>query len=150
MIRLFPYTVFIAIMFAVGFSAAAWSVPGEWYAGLQKPWFNPPAWVFGPVWTVLYVLIGIAGAAGWNSPARTPLTALWAVQLLFNGAWSPSFFAMQRPGLALAVVLALLAAILAFIVLAWRPARWAARLFLPYALWVSFASILNVAIVALN
>lgn len=150
MTRLIPYAAFIAVMFAIGFTASAWSVPGEWYASLEKPWFNPPNWIFGPVWTVLYVLIGIAGAIGWNSAARGPLTTVWVVQLLLNGAWSLSFFAMQQPGLALAVVLALLAAIIVFAALARRPARLAAILFLPYAAWVSFASVLNAAIVYLN
>ncbi len=150
MMRLLPYAVFIAIMFTVGFTASAWSIPGEWYATLEKPWFNPPNWVFGPAWTFLYILIGIAGAMGWNSAARGPLTALWGVQLLLNGAWSLSFFAMRQPSLALAVVLALLAAIIAFAVKAWSPARIAALLFLPYAAWVSFASVLNASIVYLN
>lgn len=150
MSRLVPFAVFIGLMFAVGMTAAAWSVPGQWYADLQKPFFNPPNWVFGPVWTLLYVLIGVAGAVGWNSGARAPLTALWLVQLVLNGAWSIVFFRLQQPELALVVVLAMLAAILAFVIRAWDPARLAALLFLPYAAWVSFASILNAAIVVLN
>jgi benzodiazapine receptor len=150
MSRILPHIVFIALMFAVGFTAAAFSTPGEWYAGIAKPWFNPPGWVFGPVWTLLYVLIGIAGAVGWRSAAGSRLTMLWTVQLLLNGAWSIVFFRLQNPEGALLVVLALLASILAFIAIAARPAPIAALLFVPYAAWVSFASILNFAIVRLN
>ena len=150
MTRFLPHAVFVGSMFAIGFTAAAFSIPGEWYASLAKPWFNPPNWVFGPVWTLLYVLIGIAGAIAWRSAAGNVLTALWAVQVLLNGAWSIVFFRWQNPEGALAVVLALLAAILAFIAIAARPAPLAALLFVPYALWVSFASILNFAIVRLN
>jgi tryptophan-rich sensory protein len=99
---------------------------------------------------VLYVLIGIAGGIAWLSPARFPLNGLWIAQALLNGAWSIAFFRMQSPALGLVVVLALLAAILAFIALAWRPVRTAALLFIPYALWVSFATLLNATILAMN
>jgi tryptophan-rich sensory protein len=148
--RFIVFAAFILAMFAIGFSAAAISIPGEWYASLAKPFFNPPNWVFGPVWTVLYVLIGIAGGIAWLSPARFPLNGLWIAQALLNGAWSIAFFRMQSPALGLVVVLALLAAILAFIALAWRPVRTAALLFIPYALWVSFATLLNATILAMN
>jgi len=148
--RFLAFATFILAMFVIGFSAAAVSVPGEWYAGLSKPFFNPPSWVFGPVWTVLYVLIGIAGGLAWLSPARFPLVGVWIAQALLNGAWSIAFFRLQSPAFGLLVVLAMLAAILAFIVLAWRPARAAALLFIPYALWVSFATLLNATILAMN
>jgi tryptophan-rich sensory protein len=150
MTRFLAFAAFILAMFVIGFSAAAVSVPGEWYAGLSKPFFNPPNWIFGPVWTVLYVLIGIAGGLAWLSPARFRLTGLWIAQALLNGAWSITFFRLQSPAFGFVVVLAMLAAILAFIVVAWRPARAAALLFIPYALWVSFATILNAAILAMN
>jgi translocator protein len=150
MTRILPYIVFIALMFAVGFTAAAFSTPGEWYASIAKPWFNPPSWLFGPVWTALYILIGIAGAIAWRCAAGSALTLLWTMQLLLNGAWSIVFFRWQNPEGGLVVVLALLASILVFIAIAARPAPLAALLFVPYALWVSFASILNFAIVRLN
>ncbi len=131
---------------AIGFLTA----PGEWYAGLAKPSFNPPNWLFAPVWTVLYILIAIAGwrifehhRGGW------PMKIWWA-QLVLNFAWSPAFFAAHRIGVALAVILTLLATILAFIATAWRQDRVAAWLFIPYAAWVAFASALNAAILALN
>jgi tryptophan-rich sensory protein len=148
--RFLPFVAFILAMFVIGFSAAAISIPGEWYAGLAKPFFNPPNWIFGPVWTVLYVLIGMAGGIAWLSPARGPLTGLWRAQAALNGAWSIAFFRMQSPAFGLVVVIAMLAAILAFIALAWRPARASALLFIPYALWVSFATLLNATILAMN
>jgi len=148
--RFAVFAVFILAMFAIGFSASGVSVPGEWYAGLSKPFFNPPSWVFGPVWTVLYVLIGIAGGIAWQSSARWPLTGLWIAQALLNGAWSIAFFRMQSPASGLVVVLAMLAAIVSFIVIAWRPTRAAALLFIPYALWVSFATLLNATILSMN
>ena len=125
-------------------------MPGGWYAGLAKPSFNPPAWIFGPVWTMLYMLIAFAGwriferdRAGW--PMR-----LWWAQLALNFLWSPVFFAAHRIGLALVVILLLLAAIFAFIAASWRQDRLAAWLFAPYAAWVAFASALNGSLYLLN
>jgi tryptophan-rich sensory protein len=131
---------------AIGFLTA----PGQWYAGLAKPAFNPPDWLFSPVWTVLYALIAVAGwrtferdRGGW--PMR-----LWWAQLGLNFLWSPTFFAAHLIGLALLVVFLLLAAVVAFIILSWRQDRVAASLFAPYAAWVAFASVLNAAIWLLN
>jgi tryptophan-rich sensory protein len=131
---------------AIGFLTA----PGAWYAGLAKPPFNPPDWLFAPVWTVLYVLIAVAGwrtferdRSGW--PMR-----LWWAQLVLNFAWSPVFFTAHQIGVALAVILLLLAAILAFIGASWRQVSVAAWLFVPYAAWVGSASVLIGAILALN
>jgi benzodiazapine receptor len=131
---------------AIGFLTA----PDEWYAGLIKPAFNPPNWLFAPVWTTLYVLIAVAG---WRTFERNrggwPMRLWWA-QLVLNFLWSPVFFAAHRIGLALLVILLLLAAILAFIIMSWRKDRVAAWLFAPYAAWVAFASVLNGAIWLLN
>jgi benzodiazapine receptor len=126
------------------------TLPGEWYAGLAKPPFNPPNWIFAPVWTLLYVLIAVAGYRSWQRGPRAPATTLWFVQLALNFLWSPVFFGLHRPAAALAIVAALLVAILAFIVVSWRGDRVAALLFAPYAAWVAFATLLNAAIVALN
>jgi tryptophan-rich sensory protein len=111
--------------------------------GLAKPSFNPPPWVFAPVWVVLYALIALAGwrsferdTAGW--PMR-----LWWAQLGLNFLWPPVFFAAHRIALALVVILLLLAAILAFSALSWRRDRVSAWLFVPYAAWVAFASVLE-------
>jgi tryptophan-rich sensory protein len=141
---------FLVLVIGGGLAIGYHSAPGEWYAGLAKPSFNPPGWIFGPVWTVLYVLIAVAGwrtferdRGGW--PMR-----LWWAQLALNFLWSPAFFTAHRIGLALAIVLLMLATILAFIVASWQQDRLAAWLFVPYSAWVAFASVLNGAIFALN
>lgn len=126
------------------------NLPGPWYEALQKPWFNPPNWLFGPAWTVLYVLIAIAG---WRTFERRPTgTAmkLWWAQLVLNFSWSPVFFTLHSIGLALVIILAMLAAILGFVAVTWNRDRAAALLFVPYAAWVSFAGALNAAIWLLN
>jgi tryptophan-rich sensory protein len=123
--------------------------PDGWYAALAKPSFNPPNWVFAPVWTLLYALIAVVGGRTFERGARAAL-ALWAAQLALNFAWSPLFFGLHRPAVALVVVAALLVAILTFIVARWRADRISALLFVPYAVWVSFATLLNAAIAVLN
>lgn len=125
------------------------NLPGEWYAGLNKPSFNPPDWVFGPVWTALYVLIATAGWRVWLRRDRTSM-ALWWSQLALNFAWSPVFFGMQRIGLALLVIVALLGAIAGFMIAARNTDRVSSLLFAPYAAWVAFAAVLNAALAALN
>jgi translocator protein len=118
---------------------------GQWYADLSKPGWTPPNWLFPPVWTVLYIMIGVAGWLVWTTPheSRTLLLALWSAQLLLNAAWSYIFFGRHEIALGLIDILALLAFIAAFIVIAWPVNRAAAWLFIPYLLWVSYASALN-------
>lgn len=141
--------VFIVLTLAGGIAIGLTSAPGAWYRALIKPSFNPPDWIFAPVWTVLYVLIAIAGARTWVR-GRDGSLWMWFVQIALNFLWSPIFFRAHDIGLALTVILALLAAILLFIMLSWRRDRLAALLFVPYAVWVAFASILNAAIWRLN
>jgi translocator protein len=131
---------------AIGYATA----PGEWYAELEKPAFNPPDWLFAPVWSVIYVLIAIAGWRIWIAARESAAMAFWWAQLGLNFLWSPVFFAWHWIGLALVVIAAMLAAILAFIAAAWPRDRAAALLFLPYAAWVGFATLLNAAIWLLN
>jgi tryptophan-rich sensory protein len=125
------------------------TAPDAWYAELEKPFFNPPNWLFGPVWTALYVLIGIAGwrihRAGDGQMAR-----LWWMQLAVNFLWSPVFFAAHQIALALLVILVMLALILALVVLAARRLPTVAWLLAPYLLWVAYAALLNGAILVLN
>jgi len=141
---------FLALVVGGGLAIGFLTAPGEWYAGLAKPSFNPPNWIFGPVWTALYVLIALAGWRTFERDRSGWPMKLWWAQLALNFLWSPTFFAAQRIGLALAIVLLMLAAIVAFIVTSWRRDRVAAMAFVPYAAWVAFASILNAAILALN
>ena len=141
---------FLVAVVSGGLAIGYLTAPGEWYAQLTKPGFNPPAWVFGPAWTVLYVLIAVAGWRVWRrEPGGWPMR-LWWTQMVLNFSWSPVFFSAHRIGLALIVVLLLLAAILAFIATVWRRNRVAAWLFAPYAAWVAFASLLNASILRLN
>jgi len=114
-----------------------------WYASLLRPPAAPPNWVFGPVWTILYVMIGIAGWLVWRrTPATRPLR-LWGWQLAANACWTPAFFALHSPPLALAVCLVLLV-LIGLTMLAFRPIRSAAAwLMAPYLVWTCFATYLT-------
>jgi tryptophan-rich sensory protein len=148
-----PYltlALFVVLVLGGGTLIGFMTLPGDWYAELVKPSFNPPNWVFAPVWTLLYLIIAIAGWRTWQRGSRTaPMTA-WFIQLGLNFIWSPVFFGAHRIGLALAVIVALLAAILSFIVTAWPRDHVASWLFVPYAAWVAFATLLNAALWHLN
>lgn len=141
---------FFVLVLGGGLAIGAATAPGAWYAGLTKPSFNPPNWIFAPVWSALYVMIAIAGGRAWTADHGRPLMRLWWTQLALNFAWSPIFFSAHSLDLALGVILLLLIAILAFIAKAWRHDRIAALLFLPYAAWVAFAAVLNGALWLLN
>ncbi len=130
---------------AIGFSCP----PGDWYSHISKPRFNPPNWVFSPVWAVLYVLIAVAGWRTWENGSSLAF-AVWLAQLAINFAWSPTFFRAHRGDAALALILALFTSILLFICLQWSVDRLSALLFVPYAVWVAFASVLNASILSLN
>jgi len=137
---------------ALGASVTATSVD-TWYAGLVKPSFNPPDEVFGPVWTVLYVLMGVAAWRVWRSAdrdtTRGPLT-LFALQLAINLGWSVVFFGLHKIASAVATIVVLDVAVLVTM-LAFRAVdQVAALLMLPYVAWVAFATLLNVAIWRLN
>lgn len=127
----------------------------SWYPTLQKPAWNPPNWIFGPVWTILYGLIGLASWLIWRkrgeqeSQARSAL--IWyGLQLGLNFLWSVIFFALRRPDLALLEIVLLWGAILVTVVKFARIDRLAAGLLIPYQLWVTFATVLNAAIWWLN
>ena len=144
--------VFLLVVVGGGLAIGALTGPGEWFLQLRKPSFNPPNWLFAPVWTLLYVLIAVAGWRVWRR--RDELGPLpmrfWVAQLLLNFLWSPVFFGAHRIGLALGVIVVLLLGILAFIVSTARRDGTAALLFVPYAAWVSFATALNAAFLVLN
>jgi len=128
--------------------------PGSWYDMLVKPSFNPPSWVFGPAWTLLYILMGISlylVLMAWRkgTEVRIPLI-LFGIQLALNALWSFLFFGLQSPATGLAGILVLWVFIVATIVTFFRVSRPAAFLLLPYLAWVSFASLLNYAIFILN
>lgn len=121
-----------------------------WYAGLVKPSFNPPNWIFGPVWSTLYAMMVLSFWRVLLREASLFAISVFIVQMALNGFWSVAFFAMHDIALALGVVLVLEALILLTIFLFGRIDRLAAWLLAPYALWVGFASILNAAILSLN
>ncbi|MFA9459948.1 TspO/MBR family protein [Thiohalorhabdus methylotrophus] len=140
------------LVLAAGGQATATSV-ATWYPTLHKPAFNPPAWVFPPVWTALFVLIAIAGWRVWRrfrAARRSLALALFVVQLVLNLLWSVLFFGLRSPGAALVEILFLLAAIVASLAVFARVDRWAAVCFVPYAVWVAYAGVLNGMIWALN
>lgn len=149
------FLAFLAASFAaaaVGGIATASGVR-DWYPTLNKPSWTPPSWLFGPVWTVLYACIAIAGFLAWRKAgyggARWAML-LFALQLILNAAWSWLFFGLRQPGWALAEIVLLWAAILATTVAFFRISAPAGLLFVPYLLWVTFAAVLNGAIWRLN
>jgi len=134
----------LAVFAAAAVGAVASADAATFYAQLTKPSWAPPAWVFGPVWSVLYTLMGVAAWLVWRSP-RPARGALWlfAAQLAANALWSWLFFAWHLGALAAVEVLVLLALIAATVLAFRRRSRMAAWLLLPYLLWVSFASLLT-------
>jgi tryptophan-rich sensory protein len=147
-----PLLAFVFLSLLVGGTATFFTEPSipTWYAGLTKPSFNPPNWVFAPVWTTLYVLMGIAAARVWKQTGFGLGIQFWGAQLVLNFLWSAIFFWQHRIGLALADMAALWLLILATLVLFWRRDRLAGLLFVPYLAWVSFAFALNLSIWQLN
>ncbi len=126
-------------------------VPG-WYKQLAKPTWNPPGWVFGPVWSALYTMIGISAWLVWRKVGLSlePVWVFFALQWLFNTLWSVLFFGWHAPGWALVDISLLWLSILATLVAFFRVTNAAGWLFVPYLLWVSFALVLNATIWHLN
>ncbi len=146
----------IVICELVGVIGGLFTAPAiaTWYNLLRKPSFNPPAWVFGPVWTALYLMMGVAAflvwRKGWGNAQVKVALVVFGLQLLLNFLWSPVFFGMRSPLGGLLVIVPLWGAILATIVLFARVSVPVAVLMVPYLLWVSFATVLNYALYLLN
>ena len=146
---------FIILCLAVSSAGGAITATSvdTWYQTLEKPSFNPPDWVFAPVWTALYILMGLAAWRIWRfkSIANTvKALSIFGVQLGLNLSWSILFFGLQRVDLALIEIFILLATIVLNAILFWRIDRLAGLIFVPYVLWVTFATILNASIWLLN
>lgn len=141
--------VFLALVLGAAYFGMTY-LPGPFYAALQKPAWTPPNEIFAPVWTVLYVMIALAGWIAWRAQGFGPLLWLWLIQLGLNGAWSYFMFGEKQITSALVDISVLWLAILTFIVVAWPVRRSAALLFVPYLLWVTFAAVLNLEIWRLN
>jgi tryptophan-rich sensory protein len=127
--------------------------PGEWYRGLRKPWFQPPSWVFAPVWTGLYALIAASGYRVWSappSPDRTRALGFWGAQLGLNAAWSLLFFGKHDPRAALIDIGLLRVSIDAYTRSAVKVDPAAGWMMAPYRSWVTFATVLNAEIVRKN
>jgi tryptophan-rich sensory protein len=145
--------VWIALCFAaagLGSIATALGLDG-WYRDLAKPAWTPPGWLFAPVWTVLYLLMAVAAWRVWlRVGLRSAAVGLFLAQLALNVGWSWLFFGLRQPGWAVAEITLLWLGILATVLAFWRTDRLAAAMLWPYLAWVSFASILNVAIWRMN
>ncbi len=152
-IKLFASIVICQLAGVVGSFFTISAIPG-WYAELAKPALNPPNWVFGPAWTTLYLLMGVAlfliWQKGWRERRVKTAVAVFAVQLLLNTLWSIVFFGLQSPGWALLNIVALWVAILWTIIVFYNISKPASYLLMPYILWVSFALYLNYSIWVLN
>lgn len=150
-IRLITSIVICQLAGVIGSLFTSPAIPG-WYASLTKPAFNPPSWLFGPVWITLYLLMGIALFLVWQKGiSKTHLGMIFFIaQLLLNALWSYLFFGLQNPFIALIEIAFLLAFIILTIVYFWSVSRPASILLIPYALWVAFASVLNFSIWWLN
>jgi benzodiazapine receptor len=154
--RLATYAAWIAaceLAGVLGGIATAPAIP-TWYAGLVKPPWTPPGWLFGPVWTALYALMGIAAARVWirHRVTRTGRISLAAfvVQLVLNAAWSFLFFELHNPALGFVDIVVMWGVILTLVVWWWRLERPSSLLLVPYLAWVSFATTLNAAVWRLN
>jgi tryptophan-rich sensory protein len=138
-----------AVVAGIGMSGGG----GDWYQNLTRPALNPPGWVFGPVWTLLYLLMGVALFLVWSrvgEPGVNLAVGVFALQLVLNALWTPAFFGMQSPWMGLLVIVPLLALIAFSTALFWRIRPLAGILLLPYLGWVGFATYLNYAIWWLN
>ena len=147
--------VWLGLCFGTAYLGSVFTTPSipTWYASLVKPSWTPPSWVFGPVWSLLYIMMALAAWLVWRrdglTPAVIPIT-LFLVQLALNGTWSILFFGLHKPGAAFAEIIVLWGAILATLVAFWRCVRAAGWLMVPYLAWVTFAAVLNYALWQLN
>jgi translocator protein len=146
---------FIAVCFAVAGSGSVFTTGSvrEWYPMLRSPSWTPPSWLFGPVWTILYLMMAIAAWLVWRRRGLVDVRSslgLFAFQLILNAAWSPLFFGLKNPLAGLLDIIPLWAAILATLISFWKIAPAAGVLLIPYWFWVSFATALNFAIWKMN
>lgn len=147
--------IWMAICLAVMLSGALTTAPAiaGWYADLRKPAWTPPAWLFGPVWTALYLSMAVAAWLVWRRRHETRVAiplGLFTVQLILNAAWSPLFFALRHPAAACVDIVLLWSGIVATLVAFWRVCAIAGGLLVPYCIWVTYAAALNFTIWRLN
>ena len=145
----------LSLPFVAGSIGSYFTIPSidSWYQTLNKPIFSPPDWVFGPAWTILYVLMGISFYLVWSSKSsknKNQAVKLFLIQLTLNASWSIIFFGLHNPSFAFINIIALWIVIYMTIRAFTTPSKTAAYLLYPYLAWVSFATILNLSIVLLN
>ena len=149
----------VILCFLVAFAGSSVTMPSvlTWYVQLNKPFFSPPNWIFGPVWTILYLLMGISLYLVWNKSLKNKIKEFQGIairvfiyQLILNFLWSLVFFGLHNPFLALITIFALWLSIFTLIKYSYKVSKMSAYLLIPYIVWVSFASILNLFIVILN
>lgn len=146
----------VLIPLLIGFVGSYFTAPAipEWYAGLNKPSLNPPNWIFAPVWTILYIFMGVAFFLVWKESTETRRKiiafAFFGAQLVLNLTWSIFFFGMKNPELALMNIVLLIIALVATMISFYKISKKTLYLLLPYLLWISFASYLNYQIIVLN
>jgi len=150
----YRYTSLVVFLLLVVLTAAFGGTfeAGEWYRALNKPTWNPPSWLFGPVWSALYLMMAVAAWKVWLSGHQLRMKALtwWMIQLVLNAAWSWLFFGLERPGWAWAEM-SLLIVIVIFCIRAFQlVSRPAAYLMVPYLIWLLFAWFLNLSIWTMN
>ncbi|OPL11957.1 MAG: hypothetical protein AVO34_01690 [Firmicutes bacterium ML8_F2] len=153
--KIIPIIISIAIAQSAGAIGSVFTVSsiGTWFEILVKPSWNPPSWLFSPVWITLYALMGVAAYLVWQQKGSAGIKialVVYGIHLGFNALWSILFFGLKNPGIAFAEIIVLLALIITITILFWRINTWAGLLLLPYLIWVSFAAFLNYAIWQLN
>jgi|BarGraIncu01121A_1022015.scaffolds.fasta_scaffold61671_1 translocator protein len=145
----------IAVPLLAGFGSTVWTINTipTWYASLNKPWFSPPNVVFAPVWTTLYILMGVALFLIWRSPrnrTRDTGIALFAAQLVVNVIWTFAFFGLQNTLFGVLTIVPLWILIAVMIYQFYKVDKWASYLLVPYLAWVSVATALNASVYLLN
>ena len=151
----FKLIISVLIPLIIGFLGSFFTASSvdSWYATINKPSFNPPGWIFAPVWTTLYILIGVSFYSVWMKnfgEERKKVIIVYSMQLLLNLLWSVLFFGLRSPLLGLIDIIILIAFIIANTIIFYKISKTAGYLLIPYLLWVSFASVLNFSIFLLN
>jgi len=152
LIKSMTWLIFYLCTIVASSSAFLFNIQG-WYTSSVGPSFAPPTWVFGPVWTMLYIFIAFAGffiATGKNSKWKPTAIGLWSLQMVLNVIWTPIFFGTQNFGAALVYIVALWVSIFGVIISSWKVDKKASYLMIPYLGWVSFATLLNYSYWQLN
>ena len=151
--KIFTFVAFYGATFVAASSAGVWDVGGTWYQSLNQPSFTPPTWLFGPVWTILYLMIAIVAyriAYAEDTPWKHPALALWVLQIVLNTLWTPVFFGAKNLGGSMIYIGLLWGAICLLIWITRKVDKLSSLLLIPYLVWVRFASVLNFAFWELN